>query len=876
MDRLKKIGIFVALLAVLGGGAVLLFWDLGAECRSILTSGAGEGNYLLTASDAEGGVYALGRTEKGYELVIGDLSGRRTQRWTLEDGTVPRDSTPAVLYPASGGAVYLGLYNTESGTRLQLYRLTNQGREAELLLDEACPGENLQEQMAGTRLSDFSEVDNVVTFALIQGDTAQFYQRTGSGSGLEARQETVQSGLRAALALSDGTLVLADGDSLVRTDGETVPLDQGELVLSLTQAGTGVYYVDGNGLQVYFADFADWQPYAILDLEKEAYDLDACTDLWVTRDGDVLLLMEGERLLLDRGSSVSDLTGMLYRSPVQCGLILAGVALGVLVLTTLLWFVLWEQRRLRLPMLVRWGLLTAAVAALGTGILVRGTVYPLSRETAAREAYSLLGSAAAQTLQSLELTDSALPQRLGNSLAQAGGGLYQDSAVAVYQRDGENIWTLLQSNTGLPEGVRAEASPGFDRLQAESAPDGTFQFWTESRGGEPHYLLYQSQGDLLLAVDVAGGGLSAAGEENCRWMVQGLSALAALLTALTLAILCWISLGLRRALNGMERLSAGERKVHVELGGGDELTSLAEDVNALSDTLQDVDRQQSELAQSYRRFVPERVLSLLGKTSILEVDKQTFVSRHLAAMMLWFRFPDQVYEKSGRELFDNINEILERTASIVTQKGGAVFNFAYNGYDAVFEGGSAAAVSTAVAVQQEILDLNREREAAGRPPVTVRIALDEGNVMLGVVGDENQIEPTSISSSFSVVKHLIELCGRLGANILCTEAVINGAKGYGSRYMGKCMEGGQAIRTYEIFEGDPYDIRKVKETTGDTFSQGVYALYGRDFSRAKGIFLRLVHHNTGDGGARYYLYLADRLEKRPEEAISLDAGADRE
>ena len=37
---------------------------------------------------------------------------------------------------------------------------------------------------------------------------------------------------QAALALSDGTLVLAGGDSLVRTDGETIPLDQGELVLS--------------------------------------------------------------------------------------------------------------------------------------------------------------------------------------------------------------------------------------------------------------------------------------------------------------------------------------------------------------------------------------------------------------------------------------------------------------------------------------------------------------------------------------------------------------------------------------------------------------------------------------------------------------------
>ena len=145
----EKIGVFLALLAILGGGAVLLFWDLGAECRSILTSGVGEGNYLLTASDAEGKIYALGRTETGYQLVIGDQSGRRAERWTLEDGTVPQDSTPALLYPAAGGAVYLGLYDTREETRLQVYRVTGQGREAELLLDQVCPGEELPAQMAG-------------------------------------------------------------------------------------------------------------------------------------------------------------------------------------------------------------------------------------------------------------------------------------------------------------------------------------------------------------------------------------------------------------------------------------------------------------------------------------------------------------------------------------------------------------------------------------------------------------------------------------------------------------------------------------------------------------------------------------------------------
>lgn len=872
MQQIKRGSIFVMILALLGCGALLLFWDTGAECISILRTGRGTDRYLLAACDAEGQIYVLGRDQDGYILALGDQSGNRTDTWKLTADGLPQESIPAALYPAAGGAIYLGLYNTQEDTCLQLYRLTQKGAQAELLLNEACPGQNLQEQMAAKKLSDFAEVDGVVTFALMEDDTATFYRRTSANSGLEEAETVQQNGLRAAMALSDGGQVLAGETDLVRTDRGTIFLTGGETVIGFTQTGTGVYYLDGAGLQVFYADFADWQPYAILSLEKEAYDLDDCTDLWVTRDGDALLLMNGNTLLLDRGSAVSDLTGMLYPSPLRCALTLAGLALAVLVLSVLVWFLLCEQNRFRLPMLLRWGSLVLAVAILSTGALVRGPVRGSSRQSAQQEASSLMSSLVSQFLVHYNILDNTLPALLGDSLAGAWGNLYQDAAVSVYVRSEEGVWTLESSNTGLPQGTRGELSASFDRAQAEQVLDSGRLFFTRSQGDGTRYILYRALDNGVLAVDVNSARLEQAGWNACRWMVQGLIALAALLSALSLAILCWITIALRRSLDGMEQLAAGERQVQVLVGGGDELASLADDVNALSAALQDVEVQQQELAQSYRRFVPERVLSLLGKTSILEVDKQTFVSRNLAAMMLSFRFPSQVYEKSGRELFDNINEIIERTASIVTQKGGAVFNFAYNGYDAVFDEGSAAAVSTAVAVQQEVLEINRERELDGRPPVVVRIALDEGNVMLGVVGDENQIEPASISSSFSVAKHLVELCGRLEANILCTEAVIHGAQGYGSRYMGKCLEGGQAIRTYEIFDGDTYEIRKVKSDTGERFSQGVYALYARDFSQAKRIFLSLVHHNTGDGGARYYLYLADRLEKRPEDEISLDSG----
>ena len=141
---------------------------------------------------------------------------------------------------------------------------------------------------------------------------------------------------------------------------------------------------------------------------------------------------------------------------------------------------------------------------------------------------------------------------------------------------------------------------------------------------------------------------------------------------------------------------------------------------------------------------------------------------------------------------------------------------------------------------------------------------------MGLLGDEGQMEPAAVSSCFSVTKRLIGLCRKLDATILCTESVAACAGGYGSRYVGKCVDGGTVIRTYEIYDGDCFDVRRVKAQTAKQFSEGVYLLYSLDFAAAKRVFLNLVHHNVGDGGAKYYLFLADELEKHQDREINLD------
>ena len=844
----------------------MLFFDTANECRSVLTAGRGSTDYALTAADSAGNIAVLGRRDGQYRIVWGSQSGEYSETWKLTAPEIPTESIPTTLYIASGGAAYVGMYDTSRDeARLLLFRITEQGKSAELLLSEPCAGESLAEQTAETRLSAFAEVDSVVTFALLQGDNAQFYRRTGLSSGLEKGEQLTLPDLQTAISLADWSSLAVGGNVLYCAGQAVCEVPDGAVITDLIRVGAGVYCVDGAGLEVFYADCTEWQMLSVLRLEELADTLDHTLDIEVTRNGSVLLLTDDGGLLLDCDGTLTDLSSILAPPVWRCVLILAALAAAVLILTTVVWFLLCRQRRLPLP--VRWGTIAALSAIAALGLVRCFWLLPAAELEAQQETMGLVDSIISLSAKEKSGMDDASVERIGNALSASLDGC---ATVSVYEREG-GVWYLAASDTGAFCGIRGEMCRYFDESLAQQAADGESAWGVLQQGGQTLFVRCYAENGRLLVITADGSRISSRSYEAERWIERAMAALAFMLTAIVWLCLCAVYSQIHSISGAMERLAGGEQQVIPHLGSGDELAGLADSLTALSKAMDGQRRQHDILVDSYRRFVPERILSLLGKASVTEVDKQTVVSRDMVAMTVQFQFPPQVYEASGRELFDNINEIMERTAPIVARSGGAVFNFAYNGYDAVFENGGAAAVSAAVAVQQEVLELNRSREMTGAPPVTMQIALDEGNVMIGIVGDGERMEPTSVSSSFSVLKHLVRLCGNLQAGILCTQSVMTDARGYATRYMGKCREGNSLLRVYEIFDGDRYDVRKLKEQTGGKFSEGVYALYSRDFQKAKGIFLNLVHRNTGDGGARWYLYLTDLLEKQDECEISLDA-----
>jgi len=869
MARVRKAGVFAVLLALFLGLAVLVFQEPLTDWVSILRTGWGRMEYVAAAVNEKDEIYALGREGNRLTVLRGGQDGRRLDRWELMPGQLPERFRLGAFYPDIQDTVYLGIYELDgedNARALLLYRVSNRGKTAELLLRQDCSGRTVPEQMNSVRLSGFARQEGTVSFALLAEGRATVYRTVKDGAGLQEGDSYPAGDTGAALVLADGSLIQGGAGCLLHNE-TTYPAD-GRIRTNFRQAGAVIYGIDRSSLEVLYTDLTALDRCrTVMSLEKEDYDLDGLTDWALTSTGSALLLLDGRRLLLDRGSTVADLTRMLYRSAPQCALLLGALLLAVLALTFLVWYPVCQWRQAQIPILLRWGGLLTAAAVLLTAAAARWVLWPQLRAGAVRELDRFTGGVTALAMQNTPLDSETLSDAITGGLFRAEH--CRDAAVSLYEKV-EDRWVLRQSGVGETPGVQAVVTAGFDRSLALTAQEQGRASGELVRDGQPRFLQYWYRDGLLLAVDVGGESLLLQAEQNHQETVRAAALGAVVLLGILLAALAWISAGLRQLTRGMERLCAGESGVEVALSSGDELEGLGRAFNSLSRTVEDLELHRQELARSYLRFVPERILALLGKQSLAEVDKTTFVSKYMSAMTVWFTYPASVYEHSGRELFDDLNRIIERTAPIIARKGGTVFNFAYNGYDAVFEGEPAEMVSTAVAVQQEILSFNRERELAGRPQVKLRIALDQGSMMIGVVGDETQMEPTAISSSFAALRRLIRLCETLDANILCTEAVVSAARECASRYMGKCPVGESRIRTYEIYGGDPYSLRMVKERTAGRFSQGVYALYSRDFQGAKRIFLDLLHDSIEDGGARYYLYLADQLEKDPDREIGLE------
>lgn len=325
-----------------------------------------------------------------------------------------------------------------------------------------------------------------------------------------------------------------------------------------------------------------------------------------------------------------------------------------------------------------------------------------------------------------------------------------------------------------------------------------------------------------------------------------------------LAVVASMVRNIRKILRTVDEMTVHGRYAPSSVRSGDELHALSLAVNAMTGDMMARRESEHRRRDAYMRFIPEHFLALMDCESIEEIDRATTSSRVMTVVSVRFHIVTELGDEAGSdEIFRRINAVTGRVTNLVGESGGAMFHFTHDGFEAVFKS-ALSAVSVSVAIRQTMLsELNYG---------ALRIGIDSGKVMLGLVGDERRITPTIVSGALSGAQRLADAAKLLEAGILCTETVANEIEGYSVRYIGKCGNDGKSARVCEIFDGDAYDLRKEKKRLQRDFNEALLMFYAGRYTQAKRMFLNIVRQCPGDGINRYYLYQSDRFEIDPPDA----------
>lgn len=722
--------------------------------------------------------------------------------------------------------------------------------------------------------SGMSEDDDRVYFAYANERQATVYAHDKSDPAVvdEIRVCELTKPLTAMFAVQDGRLIAADQDGTVwmnAEEGSSMCMGSSGLMHTYSMAyatsescyfhnaqtgGVGqFYYESGAVTSVVSGDMALEGGGRFDDFTQVAMGARGRL-AGVHYDGENYTLYIGSE---SRMASVPTVQRSVFNSDKMISI---AILVGALLMTVLIWDIYISLLKMRVGVLVRQALLTGIVLVILCYVLLHIIIAPQLSETMlqmVRHQVSTASRVMAAELSALEdeARIASLQQAKVEVLSPDGSQIpVHMSLVHVSERT-----TLAASNESSLTGLSYNAIPynaDLDSLihrameQGEEINLETYALGTDmiaaTRAGQEYVVIAAlNAGNIDAAVQV---------------LLRNVSVfLIAVCAALFIALLVIESLtvrSLRRLRRGVDAVSAGNYDVEIKVSSGDEVENLSHAFMAMARKIRNNTEQLTDVSSSYYRFVPENLVQLLGETSIEKVGKSTYVEKTMTVLMLKFTIMDDSASQTTGELFRNINNVIESLSPAVAECDGTVYDFSADGFIAVFERATDA-VRAALRIRETAMSLNDTRRQQNLCTVDVRVALSSGDVMLGVVGDEKRMAPTVISDVIAMSQRLIELQRPSNVYVLCTGDIIASARGYRTRRIGLYMDQGKEIQLFDIYEGDPFQLLKDKESTYEKYNEALRLYENGDMAEARLRFLHIVKITYDDGVARNYLYCAD-------------------
>ena len=295
---------------------------------------------------------------------------------------------------------------------------------------------------------------------------------------------------------------------------------------------------------------------------------------------------------------------------------------------------------------------------------------------------------------------------------------------------------------------------------------------------------------------------------------------------------------LKKLEQAIERLSDGNVGDRIEIGGGKQFKNMEYALNKINDNYRRKENIIKATNTEYEKYIPKQFIKYLGKKSVLDLVVGTQVKKEVTTLFCDIRNSSQVSTSlSLEENFSYLNSYLNTVSPIIKKYNGFIDKYLGDGIMAVFTR-SRQAYDCAHAIIKAVNEKNLQNVTM--PNLDVGVALNTGDVVFGVVGDDNRKSLTILSDTVDITAKIGEINKVFGSLVTFSKATLNDLSSsveINYRYIGNLKYNDKEyMSVFESLDAYPRAKREKLIKNKVAFEQGVRAYVNGKFDIAAKAF----------------------------------------
>lgn len=313
-----------------------------------------------------------------------------------------------------------------------------------------------------------------------------------------------------------------------------------------------------------------------------------------------------------------------------------------------------------------------------------------------------------------------------------------------------------------------------------------------------------------------------------------------------------------------EKVNQGSYGATLELNRRDEIGHLIKSFNTMSTGLQERDKVRDLLGKIVS---PEIANELLGKNIELGGEE-----KNVTVLFSDLRgFTSLSESLPPKELLSLLNRYLSVMSQCVEREGGVIDKYIGDAIMAIYgaplanQNHADAAVRTALAMRNALVELNGSLEKDGIAPLSIGIGINSGKVVAGNMGSEQRLNYSVIGDAVNLASRLESLTKIYGIDLIVSEGTKEQSRCFSYQEIDKVKVKGksQATRIFIPYEAD-ISSEQHKQTMS-SLKEGLARYNAKDWRNAERTFKDLSQVTDYTGISSLYLERIDLLKQNPPD-----------